>query len=484
MANITIRNLDDETKQALRERAARNGHSMEEEARLLLGAGTRDIGANDAVPAGLGEYKGAFQDIIDNKSSGPLIDPDYGGVGKNVLLIITGSVAAYKSLDLIRRLKERRVNIQVVMTKAAGEFISPLLVGALSHTKIYGELFNREDEHDVGHIRLARQADLIVVAPATANLMAKMAHGIADDLASAVLLCANCQVLLAPAMNPAMWDNTSTQRNLDTLDSDGVLFVGPDKGEMAEADEIGYGRLVEVIEIVDAIGKLLDDRPKPLKGLSVVLTAGPTHEPIDPVRYIANRSSGKQGYEIAAALARAGAQVNLVSGPVNLTPPAGVKRMMVETAEQMREAVEACLPADIAVMVAAVADWRSIASATEKIKKKPGADKSMSLKLTENPDILKSVGHHRQRPKLVIGFAAETQNIIQNAKAKLKRKGADWIIANDVSPKTGIMGGDHNTIKLLTNSGVEEWSKMAKDQVARRLVEKIIGHFEAELVSV
>ncbi len=470
MASITIRNLDEKTKQALRETAARNGRSMEEQARLLLGAAQAEnhpLNANDAqsMPA-------------------MSIDPFYPAAGKKILLIITGGIAAYKSLDLIRRLKERGVQVDVIMTKAAREFITELSVGALSHSKVYTDLFNREDEQDVGHIRLAREADLIVVAPATANIMAKMANGISDDLASAVLLAAKSPILLAPSMNPAMWNNPATVRNVQQLSDDGIGFIGPDSGEMAEAGESGRGRLADVMNIVERVGEILDTGPKPLRGLKAIMTAGPTHEPIDPVRYIANRSSGKQGYAIAAALARAGAQVTLVSGPTNLISPSGVDVIRVETAREMFDAVDNALPADMAIMVAAVADWRTVSSADEKIKKKQGAKAPLTLKLTENPDILKTIGHHKKRPNLVIGFAAETQNVIKHGKAKLKRKGADWIVANDVSPEKGVMGGDNNTIKLLTKSGAEEWPTMAKTQVAMRLVEKIITHFEAQTLSV
>ena len=480
MATLTIRNLDENTKQALRERAARNGNSMEEEARIILGTGSGDHKDTVAMGSNI-EADGVISNPI---AASNIIDPDFPGSGKKILLIICGSVAAYKSLDLIRRLKERGVILTIIMTRASCEFISPLLAGALSHSKVYTDLFNRDDEHDVGHIRLAREADLIVVAPTSANMIAKMANGFADDLASAVLLAASSNILIAPAMNPAMWNHASNARNIATLLDDGIDVIGPDTGEMAESDEAGRGRMEEPHDILVKIGKMLDNKRRPLSGLRAILTAGPTHEPIDPVRYIANRSSGKQGYQIAAALARAGAEVDLVSGPVNLPQPDGVNCIMVETARQMHEAVETLLPADIAVMVAAVADWRSVNSASEKIKKKPGSHKTMSLGLIQNPDILKSVGHHKKRPKLVIGFAAETQNIIKHAKAKLERKGADWILANDVSPETGIMGGDNNTIKLLAKSHIEEWPDMSKSQVAQRLVEKIISHFETETISV
>jgi len=478
MATITVRNLDEETKQALRERAARNGHSMEEEARLLLNAGTISETGNQ-LPGDLSNILRA-----ETQGSNAGFDSHYPGGGKTVLLIICGGIAAYKSLDLIRRLKERGVKIRVVMTKAAGEFVTALSVGALSHSNVYSELFSREDEQDIGHIRLAREADLIVVAPATANIMAKISHGIADDLASAILLASNSKVLLAPAMNPAMWNNPATRRNVNTLEDDGFNFIGPNTGEMAEASEEGRGRMAEPMEIVAEIGSLLDTRAKPLSGLKVIVTAGPTHEPIDPVRYIANRSSGKQGYAIASALVAAGAEVDLISGPVSLREPPGMNCVHVESAEEMFQAVKSSLPADVAVMVAAVADWRVINSADEKIKKQPGSENPVSLKLAENPDILKYIGHLKRRPELVIGFAAETQNVIKNAKAKLKRKGADWIVANDVSPETGIMGGDSNTVKILSSDGVEQWPVLAKDQVAQRLVDKIVSHFEAAIFDV
>lgn len=388
--------------------------------------------------------------------------------GKRILLIISGGIAAYKSLDLIRRFRERGATVRPVMSRAAQEFITPLAVGALSASHVYTDLFSREDEQDVGHIRLARDCDLVLVAPATADLMAKMAHGLADDLPSAVLLATDRPVLLAPAMNPVMWNAAPTRRNLDTLKADGVCLIGPMRGEMAESGEAGTGRMAEPLEIVAAAAALLLPQEKPLAGKRAIVTSGPTHEPIDPVRYIANRSSGKQGHAIAAALARLGADVTLVSGPVTIPDPAGVAVTHVETAEDMLTAVLSALPADIAVMVAAVADWRVVASAGHKIKKKPG-EPPAPLLLAENPDILKTVGHHPDRPHLVIGFAAETQEVETNGRRKLDAKGADMIIANDVSPATGIMGGDHNRVKIISSSGIEEWPDLAKDAVAERL---------------
>jgi len=388
---------------------------------------------------------------------------------KRILLIISGGIAAYKSLDLIRRLRERGAAVRPIMTRAAQEFVTPLAVGALSASHVYSELFSREDEQDVGHIRLARDCDLIVVAPATADLMAKMAHGLADDLASAVLLAADRPVLVAPAMNPKMWNNPATLRNVAQLKADGIRFIGPMAGEMAESGEAGTGRMAEPLDIVSAVEACLSDRSeKPLAGRKAIVTSGPTHEPIDPVRYIANRSSGKQGHAIAAALARLGAEVTLISGPVTIADPAGVKVIHVERAEEMRDAVLAHLPADLAVMVAAVADWRVETASDQKIKKQPG-DAPPALRLAENPDILKTVGHHAQRPKLVIGFAAETSNVETNGRAKLERKGADLIVANDVSPQTGIMGGDRNRVKLIFKDRIEDWPEMDKDAVGERL---------------
>jgi phosphopantothenoylcysteine decarboxylase/phosphopantothenate--cysteine ligase len=388
--------------------------------------------------------------------------------GKRILLIISGGIAAYKSLDLVRRLRERGASVRPIMTKAAQEFITPLAVGALSASHVYVDLFSREDEQDVGHIRLARDNDLVIVAPASADLMAKMAHGLADDLASAVLLASDRPVLVAPAMNPKMWAAPATKRNVATLKSDGIHFIGPMAGEMAESNEAGTGRMAEPLEIVAAAISLLDGTPKPLAGKKVIVTSGPTHEPIDPVRYIANRSSGRQGHAIAAALAKLGADVTLVSGPVTIPDPVGVKTVHVERAEEMLEAVTSRLPADIAVMVAAVADWRVASSAGQKIKKQPG-EAPPPLLLTENPDILKTVGHHQNRPKLVVGFAAETQDVEKNGRAKLERKGADMIVANDVSPETGIMGGTRNRVKIISAKGVDEWPELDKDEVAERL---------------
>ncbi|MDP9807434.1 phosphopantothenoylcysteine decarboxylase/phosphopantothenate--cysteine ligase [Rhizobium tibeticum] len=388
--------------------------------------------------------------------------------GKRILLIISGGIAAYKSLDLIRRLRERGASVRPLMTKGAQEFVTPLAVGALAADHVFTDLFSRQDEHDVGHIRLARDCDLVLIAPATADLLAKMANGLADDLASTVLLATDRPVLAAPAMNPHMWAHPATRRNIETLRGDRIRFIGPMSGEMAESREAGIGRMAEPLEIVAAAEALLHDRPKPLAGRKAIVTSGPTHEPIDPVRYIANRSSGRQGHAIAAALAALGADVTLVSGPVSIPDPFGVKVIHVERADQMRDAVLAALPADVAVMVAAVADWRVASAADQKIKKHPG-ESIPTLALTENPDILKTVGHHTMRPKLVIGFAAETQDVESNAKAKLDRKGADIIVANDVSPATGIMGGVRNRVRIVAHSGIEQWPDLAKEEVATRL---------------
>lgn len=388
--------------------------------------------------------------------------------GKRILLVMSGGIAAYKSLDLIRRLRERGAEVRPVMTAGAQQFVTPLAVGALSSGHVYTELFSREDEQDVGHIRLARDCDLIVVAPATADLMAKMANGLADDLASTVLLATDRPVLVAPAMNPKMWAHAATRRNVETLRKDGIAFIGPNAGEMAESGEAGFGRMAEPLEIVAAVEGLLDGGAKPLSGRTAVVTSGPTHEPIDPVRYIANRSSGRQGHAIAAALARLGADVTLVSGPVTIPDPRGVTVIHVEQADEMLDAVLARLPADIAVMVAAVADWRVATPNGEKIKKQPG-EGPPPLMLAENPDILKTVGHSDKRPKVVVGFAAETQDVENNGRVKLQKKGADLIVANDVSPETGIMGGTRNSVKLITAEGIEAWPDLSKDDVADRL---------------
>jgi phosphopantothenoylcysteine decarboxylase/phosphopantothenate--cysteine ligase len=394
--------------------------------------------------------------------------------GKRILLIISGGIAAYKSLDLIRRLRERGASVRPVMTRGAEQFVTALAVGSLAADHVFTDLFSRQDEQDVGHIRLARDCDLVLVAPATADLIAKMANGLADDLASAVLLATAKPVLAAPAMNPSMWSHPATRRNVERLRADGIRFVGPMAGEMAESGEAGLGRMAEPLDIVAAADAWLDNRPKVLAGTKAIVTSGPTHEPIDPVRYIANRSSGRQGHAIAQALAALGADVILVSGPVSIPDPPGVTTVHVERAEEMRDAVLCALPADIAVMVAAVADWRVASAADQKIKKHAG-ESIPTLALTENPDILRTVGHHTLRPKLVVGFAAETEHVESNARAKLDRKGADLIVANDVSPATGTMGGTRNSVKIIGHDGVEQWPDLTKDEVAMRLASLIAG---------
>ena len=396
--------------------------------------------------------------------------------GKRILLIISGGIAAYKSLDLIRRLRERGASVRPVMTAASQEFITPLAVGALSASHVYVDLFSREDEQDVGHIRLARECDLVLVAPASADLLAKMANGLANDLASTILLATDRPVLVAPAMNPKMWEAAATKRNVGTLRQDGIRFIGPTRGEMAESGEAGLGRMAEPVDIAAEVALMLAGAKGPLSGRTAIVTSGPTHEPIDPVRYIANRSSGRQGHAIAAALARLGADVTLVSGPVTIPDPLGVRTVHVERAEEMLEAVQSRLPVDVAVMVAAVADWRVASAFDQKIKKQPG-EGPPALELAENPDILKTVGHHPHRPRLVIGFAAETQDLESNALHKLQRKGADLIVANDVSPATQIMGGIHNRVKIISAEGTEDWPQMSKDAVAERLAALVAQHF-------
>lgn len=389
--------------------------------------------------------------------------------GKHILLIIGGGIAAFKSLDLIRRLRERGAAVTPVLTKAGAEFVTPLSVSGLAAQKVYQDLFDLTDEAEMGHIELSRAADLVVVAPATADLMAKMAGGLANDLASTLLLATDKRVLIAPSMNVRMWEHAATQRNLATLKDDGVLIVGPDEGSMA-CGEYGPGRLAEPLDIVDAISAALADGP--LRGKHVVVTSGPTHEPIDPVRYIANRSSGAQGTAIAKALAALGAQVTFISGPADVMPQGGMTIVKVQTAAEMLAAVTSALPADAAVFAAAVADWRVDGAATSKVKKVAG--QLPSLQFVENPDILAHVAQmDAGRPALVVGFAAETDDVIANATAKRDRKGCDWIVANDVSPETGIMGGSENDVTLISEDGASDWPRMSKDMVARKLAQQI-----------
>jgi len=458
LASLTVRQLDETLKKLLRLRAARHGRSMEDEVRVILreaAAETERGGAEQLAPAASPKHKAAT--------------PSEGG--PRILVIIGGGIAAYKSLDLIRRLQERGARLRCILTAAAQHFVTPLAVGALTGERAFTDLFDPQSEFDVGHIRLARDTDLIVVAPTTADLLAKMAGGHADDLATAVLLATDQPILIAPAMNPRMWAAKATERNLAQLIADGVRVVGPNAGEMAERGEAGLGRMAEPMEIAAAAKNILRHGAA-LSGRRIIVTSGPTHEPIDPVRYIANRSSGKQGHAIAAAAAAAGADVVLVSGPVNLPDPLGVAVVKVETAQQMFEAVEAALPADAAIFAAAVADWRSESESASKIKKQSG--RTPTFKLTENPDILSSVAHRRSgRPRLVVGFAAETDDVIANAQAKRIKKGCDWILANDVSAESGVMGGDMNTVHLVTGNGVESWPPQAKDQVARTLIDRI-----------
>ena len=470
MASLTIRKLDEAIKSYLRLRSATNGRSVEEEVRVILREYTEGRPVEGAA-------------LLRPPEAASPAPRAANATGQNrVTLIIGGGIAAYKALDLIRRLKDRHIHVRCVLTKAAQQFVTPLAASALSHERVYTDLFDAESEFDAGHIRLARECDLIVVAPATADLMAKMAQGHADDLASAILLAANRPILLAPAMNPLMWNNAATRRNVLQLRRDGVTMIGPNAGEMAEADEAGVGRMSEPLEIAAAASDILHPpRPRPLAGKRVLITAGPTHEPIDPVRYIANRSSGKQGYAIAAAAQAAGADVTLVSGPVELSDPAGVSVIRVESARDMLHRVEAALPADIAIFAAAVADWRVANEGGQKLKKTAAG--MPPLQLVENPDILATISKlTEKRPPLVIGFAAETEHLIDNAKAKITRKGCDWILANDVSPATGVMGGDRNTVHLLIRDGagssadnvtVESWPVMTKEQVATELVARI-----------
>jgi phosphopantothenoylcysteine decarboxylase/phosphopantothenate--cysteine ligase len=473
MASLTIRKLDEALKADLRLRSARNGRSVEEEVRIILREVLRQPSKQPSAaapqtapkPIGISSHAPGHSQATDQA---------------RVTLIIGGGIAAYKALDLIRRLRERHVHVRCVLTRAAQQFVTPLAAGALSNERCYTDLFDPGSEFDASHIRLARDCDLIVVAPATADLMAKMAQGHADDLASAILLAANRPILLAPAMNPLMWNNAATRRNVTQLERDGIAMIGPNAGEMAEAGEAGVGRMAEPLEIAAAAERLLrPPRPRPLAGLRILVTAGPTHEPIDPVRYIANRSSGKQGFAIAAAAQAAGADVTLISGPVELVDPSGVTVGRVESAREMLHRVEAALPVDIAIFAAAVADWRVAQQGEQKLKKTAGG--MPQLELVENPDILATIARlPERRPPLVIGFAAETEHLIDNAKAKLARKGCDWILANDVSAASGVMGGDRNTVHLLTRKGSEititSWPIMTKEQVAAALVDRIAEH--------
>jgi phosphopantothenoylcysteine decarboxylase/phosphopantothenate--cysteine ligase len=388
-----------------------------------------------------------------------------------ILLVIGGGIAAYKSLDLIRRLKERGHSVRAILTAAASEFVTPLVVATLTGERCFQNLFDLTDEHDVGHIRLARDADLVIVAPATADLLAKLANGLANDLASTALIATTAPVLAAPAMNPTMWAHPATQRNVARLKADGVAFVGPETGLMAERGESGLGRMSEPLAIVSAADALLGTGEKSLAGRTILVTSGPTHEPIDPVRVLANRSSGRQGHAIAEAAARAGATVTLVTGPVSIPDPAGVSVVRVETAREMLAAVEAALPADAAVFAAAVADWRVAEDSGQKIKK--GAGGPPSLALVENPDILATIAKGALRPAVVVGFAAETERVVEHAKAKLARKGADFIVANDVSEAGGAMGGEDNSVHIVGPEGVETWPSMTKRAVAAALVERI-----------
>lgn len=391
--------------------------------------------------------------------------------GKNILLIISGGIAAVKIPDLIRKLTQAGARVIPVLTRSGAQFVTPLSIAALAGSKVYIDLFDLTDEAEMGHIELSRSADLILVAPATAHIMAKMAQGLADDLASTLLLATDTPVMIAPSMNVRMWDHAATQRNLTTLQADGVHMIGPNEGEMA-CGEFGFGRMAEVPEILQAVTRHFEKGP--LSGRHVLVTSGPTHEPIDPVRYIANRSSGAQGTALAEALRDLGARVSFVTGPADFDVPTGVDVHRVQTAQEMLAAVQAILPVDAAVFAAAVADWRVEGAQDQKIKKQTSGELPV-LNFVENPDILATVSSHEHRPKLVIGFAAETNDVIANATAKRLRKGCDWIVANDVTPVTGIMGGANNTVTMIDANGPEGWSNMPKTEVARMLALRIAG---------
>ena len=391
--------------------------------------------------------------------------------GKNILLIISGGIAAVKVPDLIRKLSQNGAHVTPVLTESGAQFVTQLSIAALARSKVYTDLFSLTDEIEMGHIELSRSADLILVVPATAHLMAKMAHGMADDLASTLLLATDTPVMIAPSMNVRMWDHPATQRNLTTMQKDGVQVIGPNEGEMA-CGEFGFGRMAEVAEIVQAVEDYFQSGP--LLGRHILVTSGPTHEPIDPVRYLANRSSGAQGTAIAHALRDLGARVSFVTGPADVPAPTGVEVYRVQTAQEMLAVVQNLLPVDVAVFAAAVADWRVDVTQEQKIKKHLSGALPV-LNFLENPDILLTISQHSLRPKLVVGFAAETENLVVNAKEKRLRKGCDWIVANDVTRATGIMGGTNNTVTVIDEHGAEAWADMPKTDVARRLAQRIAG---------
>ena len=399
-------------------------------------------------------------------------------IAKRILLIVTGGIAAYKTPELVRLLKKAGASVRCVTTQAAQQFVTPLTLQSLSGDQVYTDLFSLTDEHTMGHIELSRQADVVLVAPATANVLAKMAQGLADDLATTLLLATDKPVLVAPAMNVRMWQHAATQDNVALLKQRGVTFIGPDEGEMA-CGERGEGRMAEPAKILAAVAAFLDVRA-PLNGKHAIVTSGPTHEPIDPVRYIANRSSGKQGHAIAVALRDLGCRVTLISGPVALPDPVGIHTVHVESARDMLAAVQQALPADIFVAAAAVADWRVDHEAVQKLKKST-ASALPELNLVENPDILATLSQAGpKRPALVVGFAAETETLVEHARAKLAKKGCDWICANDVSPARGTFGGDANTVHLVTRAGVEDWPHQSKDAVAQQLANRIAGYFSSD----
>ena len=397
--------------------------------------------------------------------------------GKRLLLIVSGGIAAYKSLELIRRLRERGASVRCVLTKGGAQFVTPLSLAALSEDKVYSEIFSLTDESEMGHIRLSREADLLLVAPASADILAKMAAGLADDLATTALLATDKPVMVVPAMNVRMWEHAATRANIATLESRGVLRAGPVSGDMA-CGEFGEGRMLDVPDIVNAVEDYFSAprADRPLAGRRALVTSGPTREPIDPVRFIANHSSGKQGHAIAQALSNLGAETVLVSGPVTLPDPPGLDVVHIETARDMLAACEKSLPVDVAVCAAAVADWRVRAAQDQKIKKK---GKAPSLSLVENPDILKtlSTATGNRRPALVVGFGAETENVVENAVEKRRRKGCDWLLANDVSPESGTFGGDSNRLFLIRDGDVEDWPRMSKSDAAGRLAQDIADHF-------
>jgi phosphopantothenoylcysteine decarboxylase / phosphopantothenate---cysteine ligase len=480
MASLTVRHLDEDVKKQLRLLAAKSSVSMEEYVRIILSDASNSALPSDTIPPTRAAHQALSTVDLDSPRASPQKNASalsHSLLKKRILLIIGGGIAAYKTPELVRDIIKRGGEVTCLLTKAAEQFVTPLTLASLSGNKVYTDLFSLTDEVEMGHIQLSRNADLIVVAPATADFIAKAAHGLANDLASTVLLATDKPVLLAPAMNVRMWHHAATQRNIARLQSDGIHVIGPDEGDMA-CGEYGLGRMSEPHVIADEMCALLTPKNLPLKGIHVLVTSGPTFEPIDPVRFIGNHSSGKQGHAIAKAALDAGACVTLVSGPVNVPDPIGAKVIHVKTAQEMLDAVEAALPADVVICAAAVADWSLTTQPNQKLKK-TGND-TLTLTFAQTPDILAHISQHpSKRPTLVIGFAAETEHVISHAKQKRLKKGCDWIVANDVSEASGgVFGQDTNAATLITQEAELIWPRQSKDALAHALIERIVMHLQ------